>query len=208
MIKSNSLPFPIGTYGEDGQATISTTDVLGPNWEGQTYVVPDINPQTKSLRTTQPRKVRVVRNNSGTTLYKSRLVVLDTSAGTFGTRANGYAHLDAQRCRPVDEWLDSRGVPANALFYIVEEGPAEILNGTAADATNVIVAGDGLVSLAASTSGNSLAGRVTPISINNGTTANSTNAAMIRNRIGVAMSASTTSNTGVAILVNLHPFQY
>lgn len=207
MQKSNSLPFPLGTYAEDGQ-TIDTAAPVLREIEGQEYLIPDYNPNTKNLRTTQTKKVRAVRNVSGTTIYGKRLVLFQTGAGTFGNRVDGYAQLDAMRCRPSDEYLDSRGAPANSLFWVTVSGPSEILNGTAADATNVITAGLDLVSLAASTSGNSLAGRVTPISINNGTTANSTNSNMIRNRLGVAMSASTTANTGAAILVNLAEFVY
>ena len=100
----------------------------------------------------------------------------------------------------MDEFLPTAGVPANDLFWIVVEGPTNILSDLAGADNNVVNIGGILVALTAATSQCTTAGRVMPQDI---TGATSVLANAVQNRIGRALSARTTANTNADILVNV-----
>lgn len=203
MARDENPPFKRGEFapvGDDGSLAF-------PYLEGREYLFEDNDPRSTSgssaSRTGRMVRCRLVRNVSGAALLPKRLVTFQATAGRYGARVDGYADTTAEHCYPVDEYLPASGVPNNGLFYIVVEGPAVVLTDIAASANNVITVGMNLISLTAATSGATTAGRVSPIGIDAGTTANSTNADRIVNRLGRALTARTTGNTNSDVLVDI-----
>lgn len=202
------LPFPIGqTWGEYFRTVTSTTD--GIELEGLEFDVPDYDySQTLGSQIFKARAygngaavamktIRVVRNTSGVAILPRYLVKYDTAH--YGRRVNGYANVTAEECYPADEFLRTAGVPANDLFYITVYGPAECITDPAAGANDVFSAGSVLVSLTAAASTTSTtAGRVAPQDL---TGATAVLGVQLQNRIGIALSASTTANSSAAKLV-------
>lgn len=196
--QNDELPFLIGqTYG-------ATTSTDGERFEGREYLVEDLDyslsvpKQRAASNGIQWKRVRVVRNVSGITLLPRYLVQFSTSK--YGKQVTGYANTTAGEGYPVDEFISSTtGVPNNDLFYIVVEGPAECYTSAAASAEDVFSQGSVLVALtAAASTFSTTAGRVTPQDL---TGATALLANQVQNRIGVAMSASTTANSNSAKLV-------
>lgn len=186
------LPFQIGsTFG-------TTTSTVGVEWEGREFNIMDMdyttNPAKPRAATngTEIKRIRVVRNVSGISLLPGYLVSF--KAGQYGKQVDGYTTTTAAEGYPVDEFLVSTGVANNDLFYITVGGPASVVTSLAADATDVFSAGSVLVALTAATSQATTAGRVSAQDLT-GATANLGNQVM--NRVGVAISASTTANTNV-----------
>ena len=205
MARNEAPPFGLGeTFSNNFATSGSTAD--GTQYEGKEYVFEDINPQTKTTRSNQYKRVRIVRNISAGVLLPSRLVqfgLTPNSNGVYGGQVDGYASTTAQRCYPVDEFLPAAGVQVNDLFYIVVDGPAVILTDLASLAPSIAV-GDNLVSQTAATSGATTAGRLidqNTASLTNGATAVLAN--QIQNMIGRAMSAATTNQTNTGILVQV-----
>jgi hypothetical protein len=192
------LPFPRGsTISDNGLETPDAT--LATNLEGQEYVTEDRG-SGGADRTGRPVVLRVVRNVSGGNLLPKRLVTFQKNAGVYGSRVDGYATVTADVAYPVDEHLPAAGVANNDLFYIVVEGPALVLTDLAGGANNVINAGDVLVSLTAATSGATTAGRV---AVQDLTGATAVLGKQIKNRIGYALTAATTGETGKSILCDI-----
>lgn len=194
------LPFPIGTtLSQNG--TAATTD--SPHLEGREYVVVDRDYSGRGARAyggagQLPLKtVRIVRNVSGITLMPRKLVTFKT--GQRGFQVDGYCTTTAQEAYPVDEFLPYN-VPTNDLFYIVVEGNAECLTDLAAGANNLLNAETVVVALTAVTSQSTTAGRIAPQDL---TGATALLANQIQNRIGVNLTAKTTTNTNVATLVSI-----
>lgn len=195
----DALPFPIGsTMG----VTVATDQVA---WEGREFVVEDLDysgslPKGRAYSAAVAHKrVRIVRNVSGINLLPRYLAQFGTAAGQYGKRITGYTNTTAGDGFPIDEFLPAAGVVNNDLFYIVVEGPAECYTSAAANAEDVFSAGSVLVALtAAASTFSTTAGRVTPQDL---TGATALLANQVQNRIGVAMSASTTANSNSAKLV-------
>ncbi len=152
-----------------------------------------------ALRSQKRVLMMLVRNASGIALASKAVVTW--ASGYRNKRVAGYCTLDHQEIAGVvDEFIGSSGVPANDLFWLAVKGPALVRKSNAADATCLINAGDILTSLTAATSQAATAGRIQPF----GTTTNVTNAvSIILNRIGRALSASTTAQTGGSATPNL-----
>lgn len=194
-----TLPFPIGgTYGASG-----ATD--GIKFEGREYIVEDLDYSANPAKaraisdSVSFKRIRVVRNVSGISLLPRYLVGF--KASQYGKQVDGYTNTTAAEGFPVDEFLPSTGVPNNDLFYITVEGPAECFTSAAANAEDVFSQKSVLVALtAAASTFSTTAGRVTAQDLT-GATALLGN--QIMNRVGVAMSASTTANTNSAKLVHI-----
>ena len=200
------LPFPIGGTFFAGGTTDSTSGV---EWEGREFDVEDLDYTTNPAKPrafsngTEIKRVRVVRNvcvsgSGGTTtglLLPGMLVTF--KAGKYGKQVDGYACTTAVEAYPVDEFVVSTGVPINDLFYIVVSGPAAVNTSLAANGEDVFSAASVLVALTAATSGATTAGRVSAQDLT-GATALLGN--QLQNRVGVALSASTTANTNVTKL--------
>jgi len=151
------------------------------------------------LRSQKRVLMMLVRNASGIALASKAVVTW--ASGYRNKRVAGYCTLDHQEIAGVvDEFIGSSGVPSNDLFWLAVKGPSLVRKSNAADATCVFTAGDILTSLTAATSQAATAGRIQPFT----TTTNVTNAvSIILNRIGRALSASTTAQTGGSATPNL-----
>lgn len=141
-------------------------------------------------------RVRAVKNASGITLYGKQPVTLIPN----GTEINGYARLPTDRFVGLDDGLDSNGVVANDVCYVVVKGPC--LLKTAAANLISIVAGDKIV---AATAANSTAAGTTAAGINKiGAPGDATSAITLNDGVQArAVTAATTNNTETAIRVNI-----
>lgn len=198
MARSENPPVDRGSWLEDGIA-IDTANPIDPHLEGKEWVFEDYSPTTGLSRSGRNVRCRLVRNNSGIALLPRRCVQFDTTtAGKYGSSVTGYANTTAQDCAVVDEYLPSAGAPNGALFWVVVEGPTEVLTDLAGGANNPFNLGSTVVALTAVTSGATTAGRVAPQDLT-GSTANLGN--QIQNALGYALTAKTTANTNAALLI-------
>lgn len=199
-----ALPFEIGsTFG----ATASTD---GAAWEGREFWVEDrdyssTNRSTKPLRAYGAngwRRLRVVRNVSGVAILPGMLVTFSSTA--IGKQVAGFSRTtDVAGAYPVDEFLPTAGCPNNDLCYICVEGPASVR--VATDATNANIAAGSEISAitAAASTHSTTAGRVygnAPIGAVSTALAN-----LVRNRIGIMLSAATTADTNTNKLAYIFP---
>ena len=206
LAQQSMLPFPIGGTFWGGQTPPDAT--TGVEWEGKEFLVEDLDYSNTAGAAINVRAygnqipyktVRVVRNVSGITLLPRRLVSFKSTV--YGRHVDGYTSTTAGEGFPVDEFLVSTGVVNNDLFYIVVEGCAECFTSAAASAEDVFSAGSILVALtAAASTFSTTAGRITPQDL---TGATALLANQVQNRIGVALSASTTANSNTAKLVHI-----
>lgn len=198
----NQMPFDIGaTAGVSALA-----DEV--HWEGALFEVPDkdytigTNPIKARVATDSQNAtkiVRCVRNNSGIALLPGRIVRY--KAGSEGFRVDGYTCTTAERgAGIVDPFLPAAGVADKDLFYITVNGCDAVLTSLTANEEAVFSAGSVLIALTAATSQATTAGRVTAQDLT-GATALLGN--QLQNRIGVALSASTTANTNSSKLTRL-----
>lgn len=144
------------------------------------------------LRSQKKVVMQLVRNVSGIALASKAVVTWAT--GYRNKRVAGYCTTNFQEIAGVvDEFIPSAGVPNNDLFWLTVKGPSLIRKSLAADASNLILEGSVLVALTAATSQAATAGRIQPFIA----TSDLTNAvSCILNRLGRALSASTTNQTG------------
>lgn len=200
-------PFP------RGQTLGNTTTTQNLQIEGAEYWFTDedlsaVGP-VKPLRSGRRVRCRVVRNDSGVTLYPKRTVVLASDHGTGGVTSTasvlGEARNDAQQCYVVDEYLSSTtGVPAGDLFYVVVDGPTVATQTTVADATGTITVGDLLVAVTATTAAmtdGSTGGRVRKLD-NAATTGVTAVVQSLFAVIGRALSTKSSASTNTDILIN------
>ena len=191
------MPFlPGNTLG-----VTATTD--GVEWEGVEFVIPDwdygltagtnvFKPRT-GLTVAPSKTVRCVRNVSGVNLLPGLLVAYQATAAGMGKRVAGYTVTEAAQGYPVDEFLTSAGVVNNDIFLITVHGNASIkLSVTAAE--TVISAGSYIMAVTAAASTHSTtAGRYIAAAL---TGATAVLANQVVNIVGMALSASTTADTG------------
>ncbi len=216
MAKQDNLPFPIGTTFFDGQ-TADTTTNTAITLEGKEYTTEDLDYSktgAKPYRSARLRKLMIVRNVSGIAILPMRLVTLQIT-GTDGKfalgRVDGYCTTgpggNVQAAFPVDEFLPTAGCPNNDLCYVTVEGPATVLTSMATtdfnNASSAISVGDWLVSATAATSQATTAGHVATQGLASGAIATTaaTLANLIQHRLGRALSAVTSANTNVALLM-------
>lgn len=202
MARNENPPFGRGEYDT---ATTFDFDV------GKEWVFEDIDytPGTvgaKPARTNRQVRCRLVKNVSGIALLPKRLVRFKQSGVNYGAQVDGYGAVGAERVYPVDEFLPAAGVPDQAYFWIVVDGPAKMLTPLAgADFNGAIAEGSVLVALTAATSGATTAGRVAVVN----TTASTQTADYsfaennATNWIGRALTALTTGNTNADCLVEV-----
>lgn len=148
------------------------------------------------------RKVycRLVRNTAGVNLLPKLAVKYETNY--WGKRVDGYTRLTNDDCAGiVDPLLPAAGVADDDLFWLVVKGPCLCTTGTGADQLNVITEGSAVVAVTAATSqASATAGRVVLQKL---TGATEVLGKAVQNRIGRAMSAKTTANTDVDILIDV-----
>lgn len=197
-------PFQPGHTFYNG-GTIDVTNFGGVQYEGTEYEFNDelINGTPPlSNRSFRIVKRRIVRNmNLAGNMLPRRMVA--EVAGSLGGRVAGYSTtLGQNRIWPVDEWLPAAGVPIGDLFYVVTRGPCTVLDAIAADVTTPINQGDTLVALTGSTTGATTSGRVMSTPYSAQTTGSPSQS---RGIFGYSMSATTTSNTNTAVLMDFRP---
>ncbi len=201
MGQLGAYPFPLGHTAAGVGATISSTDLPGLNLEGVEIEVVDKG-VTITGRSHRRRKLRIVRNAATFNLLGKRLVSLQT--GNNGTRIDGYCRLTAQQCiYPLDEYLTTytpAGVPQYDLCYIVIRGPAVVVTDLAAGVNNSIALDTVLVGLTAVTSGATTAGRP---GVQDLTGATSVLGIQIQNVVGRALTALTTGQSNVDLLIDV-----
>lgn len=210
MARDENCPIMRGDTFYNG-ATIDTNDLGGTQWEGTIWRWEDrvwnsstFTAGAKPNRSNRPVYTMIVRNVAAAAILPKRLVKPQTGGSDgkyFLGRVDGYiTTLAAGPAYAVDEFLPSAGCPVNDLCHVVIEGPAMVTTGLAADATNSIGVGDVLVGLTAASSGATTSGRAGAQDLT-GATAPLGN--QIQNAIGRAISAATTSQTGVDLLVSM-----
>jgi hypothetical protein len=191
--------------GQTAYGPVATVDTAGlPDWPGVEKWFPDENPSTGSRRSNRAVLRRLVRNSSGINLKPKRLARF--KVGTLGAEVDGYTHTSAQGSYCVlDEFLPAAGVRNGDICWAVIRGPTTVITAIAADATNVINQGDLVIAASGATSqSDPFAGRAAVYSINAATTADQTlNLQGAIHSLGRAMSAQTTANTDVDLLVDV-----
>jgi hypothetical protein len=211
MSRDNALAPEVGQTLYAGN-TIDTNNLKGLNLEGQIKVVEDIDlssaesakPTRSGAASGRKRKLMLVRNMSGITIYGKRLVTLNP----LTKRIEGFAITTAQLCFPVDEFLGTNGCPHGDMCWVVVAGPAIVRTLMASQTAN-IAAGDliaaatvNAASTAAGTTGTP--GRPDSISITALTTAAQGLAVLNHARNAfTALSAATTGQTNADLLVDV-----
>lgn len=149
---------------------------------------------TATLRSQKKVTMMLVRNVSGIALQGRRVV--NWASGYRNKRVNGYCTVNfAEAAGVTDEFIPSAGVPNNDLFWLAVKGPALVKKSLAATAECLIPEGTVVCALTAATSQAVTSGRIIPFAA----TSDATNIGSVAlNRIGRALSASTTSQTGGA----------
>jgi hypothetical protein len=199
---------PVFQRGETFFGIGGTVDsTSGKQHEGQEYIWEDIDYSNtsgalvKPTRTELPVVTRIVRNAAAVTALPKRLARLSlTNHGQID------GHVAVEAAGPlvvVDEHLPSAGCVQNDLCHVVVQGPSLVTTSLAADAGNVINAGDRVVGATGATSGATTAGRAKVQDLTGATAPLGNN---IQNAVGVAMSAKTTANTGVDLLIQVRRF--
>jgi hypothetical protein len=198
-------PFELGETlkGYELDADGTTHNLINDQWLGQKFKFPAKASNTagpgdaKKRRCGYPITAMAVRNVSGQTLYGKRLCVLDiatagpigSTGGPFATK--GYSVSTGQlNCAPIDEFLETKGVADDDIFWVILEGPVIVKMQTLAAAASVVVAG-------ARIEAGSGAGTI--LNLTSGGIGMTTTAAM--NLIGTAMSGRTTADTGADCLI-------
>ncbi len=207
MARDNSPPFPRGGTYYAGR-TINTSDLEGVELEGieREFEDKSWNSTGAPYRTNRMVLCRIMRNMTTVALLPKRVGVVTLSSPN---RVVGYCNTTAQKLAcVVDEFLPAAGVPYGDLFWGVVRGPAVVKSETTP--TNAIAVDDILVAAtgaaastgatAAATTGD--AGRVTKQALAAPTDAGSTTTYtnQVQNRLGYALSASTTSQTNNDVL--------
>lgn len=159
----------------------------------------NINPSTGLLRDNTMVDCILVRNVSGTTLYKEQ-VVRWKSGSRSEVDAKCYVDF-VDVAGVVDEHLGSAGCPNYDCCWIAVKGQSLVKTSrTASDAEASFAVNQPVVALTAATSQATTAGRVWPAGL---TTTVTTIMSIAANRIGKALSATTSANTDYSLLVNL-----
>ena len=188
-------------YGLAG--TIPASYVGSVGLEGTPQVLKDLSATTGMQRSQSDVHSIVVRNVSGGTLYAGMIV--SWASGYRGKRVDGRTCVTAQEwAGVVDDCLGTAGVRDGDLFNLIVRGPCLVLlSRTAAEA--VISVDDILYAVTAATSGATTAGRFVKWlgTFSAAQTTDGTAGSIIMNRLGRAMSAATTADTGALRLVDL-----
>lgn len=172
----------------------------------KTFADLDYSNNPATIRSEGQVVCRLVRNSSGISLLPKMAVTW--KSGARGKEVDGYADFspDIDIAGIVDEWLPSTGVANNDYFWLVVKGPTLALTGCAADETNSIGMHAWLINLTgAASTFSTTSGRVGPAVLPTaGLTTNITFAmSNALHKLGRAMSAKTTSNTNVNILIDV-----
>ena len=129
------LPFPLGGFWHDGNTDLLTSgDPQCIN--GNVYEVPN----SKHLLGSTV-KVRVVQLDGTAITGAKRGVAFGTGEGDFGRKVSGYVSAAGAVGKPIHESYNGLTIANGAQFYVVEEGPVDILYETSSVTTSNIVGG-------------------------------------------------------------------
>lgn len=202
MARNENPPIPRGQTWYNG-ATIDTNDLGAVQVEGKEWLFEDINPFTGILRTNHFVRCRLMRNVAAAAIAAKTVVTGKSAAGLNMSRFDGACKATAEDVvGVVDEYLVT-ACPVNDVCWVVVDGPTACLVDLAGGANNVLPIGTRVVALTAATSGATTAGRVAPQDL---TGATSLLANQIQNCIGRAMTARTTANTTLDVLIDVGKF--
>ena len=153
----------------------------------------------KTYRSNRDVICRLMRNVSGITVARKRWV--KWAAGYMTRRFDGYVHLDnaTNVAGVIDEHLVN-GCRDDDMCWVTVNGPTLVTTPPGADATNVFEEGTHLLALTAATSQAAEAGHVQPFYDTNSVTVAQE---QLKGIVGVALSAMTTAQTGVDMLVDV-----
>lgn len=212
MSRDNSQLFGRGETFYGPTDTIDQNALKGANLLGQEKAFEDLDygasGSVKTARTNQMVYVRAVRNTSGVNLLPKEFVQVSAD----GTQATGRVVNSAQHGYPVDEFLPAAGVRNGDVFYVVVEGPATMKTAfTGAEfGGSDVAAGDSLHSVTTTagstqTGSTTEGGRVAKFATVAATTVAQFNALLdfAKNWVGTALSARTTGNMNVDVLVDV-----
>lgn len=201
MARDENPPFGRGETWYNG-ATPDSTDLTGSDAViGREWVFEDRDPTSLTLRSNRPVRVRAIRNVSGAARSAKRLVTFSTTTGLYGNSIDGYCTTTAQEAYPLDEYISSStGLVDDDVGYVVIDGPAMCMVGLTAGSTTNFSVGDWLVSQTAATSQAATAGYGEQFDLD---AATAPLANQVLNRIGRALTAKTTANTGADVLVDI-----
>jgi len=208
MSRDENTPFQRGETFYNG-GTIDSNNLGGANLEGQERDFEDLDYSAltgvRPARTNRLVTCRCVRNVGAVALKPKELVRFQNTAGVRPGRVDGKTTVTAADfAGVVDEWLPAAGVPVNDLFWLAVAGPTEILTPLEGDVNNVFAVGDVVIAHTGATSGATTSGRVIVQGLGAATTvAEDVAANKIQNRVGQAVSARTTANTNVGLLVDV-----
>lgn len=209
MGRTNEPPFSRGATWYNGDTIPSSAQLAlcqespgGFNLEGKEYEFEDIAYGTGQFVT-----CRVCRNSAAYNIKPGQLVTFSTArydgvTVALGTNTAGISAVEAAWAFPADEFLPPAGVPPGDLFYIIVEGP--VLVKTAATAPGTISAGGWVVASTGVTTGDGNEGTVIAQDLSAITDgAETTIAQQIQNRLGRALSAYTSGQTGEPLLIDV-----
>lgn len=200
MARDDAPPFPLGEtfYGTDG--TIDSNNLGGVNLEGKEWVFEDVHPTTGIVRTGRSKRCRIVRNVSGINLLPKRLGRFRLVGTDYGHEIDGYTVVNEEGY-PIDEYLPAAGVRDDDLFWITIEGPAVCVTtrDPASDGAVIDVGGWVVAETAATSQSATTAGHVQAVDF----ATTDALATVVVNRVGRAMSAKTTDDTGTDILIDV-----
>lgn len=206
MARQENPPFSRGETIYNGE-TINTGDLMGADLLGKEWVFEDIDPTDPTVRrTSRYVRCRLVRNVGAIALLPKRLVRFQQTAGdSYGAEVDGYTTTTGERGYPLDEWLPAAGLLVNDVGWIVVEGPAVVVTALANGEGNSIAVGDPIAALTAATSGATTAGRASMQFILGAATSGNTDYITqfneFRNFVGRALSARTTNETDLDVLL-------
>jgi hypothetical protein len=183
-------------------ATIPTTYTQSVHLEGRPVVLDDVDPSNTKVRRSQAKvHALIVRNTSGFTLYAGQQVLW--ASGYRGRRVAGLTYETLQEpAGVVDDHLPSGGVRNGDLFLLIVYGPCLALVSRTAEEANYS-ADAILYAVTAATSGATTAGRFVAwnTTFSSTETEDGTILKLALNRLGRAISACTTGNTGTSRLI-------
>lgn len=192
------LPFELG---ETLQGTDANGNLINGQWLGQKFEIPCKATNVSGVGDQKQRRsgrsiiAMPVRNVSGIKLYGKRLCLLDfATAGVTGfVTTKGYTHQTAlSNCAIIDEFLETSGVADKDIFWAVLEGPVLVKTASGALVDNNIALGAKIV--AGSGGGSSQGATAGGVG--------TTSAPAVQSIIGTALSARTTGETMVDLLIS------
>lgn len=182
--ESISLPFAPGTYIPSPTSGDTILEFVG-----RAFVVPD------SRYSNYHRTLMVVQNSTSGAVLPGIAYSFAVTAGNYRRKLTAASASEAAEAYLVDDLLPAAGAPDGALCYVVVEGPCLCKNLASNAARNLWSIGDDIVATAS--------GRAVVADYNLSTVPQSL---QVRNKLGRAMSASTSDESSTTKLIHVGKF--